>query len=266
MILLIICSIIFVLLAFLTIKYSLLIPPVKGLPVLMYHKISESKADDLTIKRDDLYQQLLFLKQNNYTSIFCSDVIANLKNNTTLPQKPVLITFDDAYQNNFEFLLPILKELQLKATIFIPTKYIGNVNVWDKGLEPIMNGAILNAMPSELVEFGLHSHAHPNYNTITINEIEEDIEQCIASLNSMNIKYTPTITYPYGKYPRKETRKSEFQNLLKKHNIELGFRIGNRINKLPLKKMYELKRIDIKGTDSFWTFKTKLKKGRVKLF
>jgi hypothetical protein len=46
--------------------------------------------------------------------------------------------------------------------------------------------------------------------------------------------------------------------------IKLAFRIGNRVNKLPLKNYFEVKRISIQGSDSMWTFKTKLLKGREK--
>jgi peptidoglycan/xylan/chitin deacetylase (PgdA/CDA1 family) len=266
MIIVIICSSIFLSVAFLTVQYSLLIPPVKGIPVLMYHKVSENLSDGLTIKRNDLYLQLLYLKQNGYTTIFCKDLIDNYKGIKPLPKKAVLVTFDDAYQNNFELLTPILSELQIKATIFIPVKYIGGVNTWDKGQEPIMNDKTLKSLNPELVELGLHSFAHDNYSNITLENIEADIQKCFSELDTMGIHYTKVLAYPYGKYPRKEPEKSKFKALLKKHEIDFGFRIGNKINKLPIKYPYELKRIDIKGTDSFWTFKTKLKKGRVKLF
>ena len=260
------CAVILLVLVFLTLQYSLLIPASKGLPILMYHKVSENKSDDLTIERDKLRLQLNYLKKNGYTSIFCNDLIANIKDGVPLPKKPVLITFDDAYQNNFELLIPILHELKLKATIFIPVKYMGKVNAWDKGIDPIMNAETLKSINPKLVEFGLHSFAHGNYNTITTKEIEDDLQKCISTLNSMNINYTKVLAYPYGKYPREGQRKLEFQGTLKKHNIDLAFRIGNRINKIPLKQPFEIKRIDIKGTDSFWSFKTKLTKDRVKLF
>jgi hypothetical protein len=49
-------------------------------------------------------------------------------------------------------------------------------------------------------------------------------------------------------------------------HIQFALRIGNRVNHWPPKDPYTLKRIDIKGTDNFYTFKTKLSKGRRKIF
>ena len=262
----IIIILVFVFLVFLTIQYSIIIPPVKGLPVLMYHKVSEDISNNLTIKNESLKLQLKYIKEKGYTAIFCSELIDSMKLGKALPKKPIIITFDDGYQNNYTYLIPILEELQLKATIFLPVKHIGSVNSWDKGSEPLMNFDTLKSINSELVEFGLHSYAHTNLKNLSIQEIDDDIKLCFSALESQNIKFIKAIAYPFGAYPREEPKKSEFLKTLKNNNIELGFRIGNKINKLPVKNPFELKRIDIKGIDSFWTFKTKLKKGRVKLF
>jgi len=56
------------------------------------------------------------------------------------------------------------------------------------------------------------------------------------------------------------------KELFRDYKLIFAVRIGNRINSLPIRDPYELKRIDIKGTDSLFTFKIKLKKGRTKLF
>ncbi len=48
--------------------------------------------------------------------------------------------------------------------------------------------------------------------------------------------------------------------------VRCGLRIGNRINRLPLLRRWELRRINIKGSDTPWEFRTKVRKGRVKLF
>jgi hypothetical protein len=75
------------------------------------------------------------------------------------------------------------------------------------------------------------------------------------------------LAYPYGGYPKKdEIKKCRMKNLFREKRINFALRIGNRINGWPLIDDYEIKRIDIRGTDSFFTFKTKLKKGRAKLF
>ena len=56
------------------------------------------------------------------------------------------------------------------------------------------------------------------------------------------------------------------KELFKQTNITFALRIKNRINKLPISDIYEVKRIDIKGIYNFFEFKTKVKKGRTKMF
>ena len=66
----------------------------------MYHGISKTLADGLTVKKEDLEQQFLMLKTKGYTPFFFREFL-----NTPiseLPQKPIILTFDDAYQNNAE--------------------------------------------------------------------------------------------------------------------------------------------------------------------
>jgi len=74
------------------------------------------------------------------------------------------------------------------------------------------------------------------------------------------------LAYPYGKFPRKEPQKTQFFEVLKNQNIAYGLRIGNRLNKIPFKNNYELNRLDIKGEDSLFKFRLKLKLGKPSLF
>ncbi|MDA9056940.1 hypothetical protein N9K49_03770 [Flavobacteriaceae bacterium] len=74
------------------------------------------------------------------------------------------------------------------------------------------------------------------------------------------------LAYPYGNFPREIPQKIEFFELLQKQNIAYGLRIGNRLNKIPFKNNYELNRLDIKGEDSLFKFKLKLKLGKLSLF
>ena len=56
------------------------------------------------------------------------------------------------------------------------------------------------------------------------------------------------------------------KEIFREKKLDFAVRIGNRINRFPFKDPYELNRIDIRGTDNFFAFKTKIRKGRMKLF
>ena len=248
----------------LQLRFSLFSPRVKGLPVLMYHKVSEDYVSGTSVTIRQLGRQFDYLVRNNYTPVRLADLF---NPGFTWPANPVLITFDDGYLNNFELLCPMLIKYRLKASIMLPVNYIGLYSSWETEQPlPLMNYDHLRQMDNELIEFGLHSFNHSSYKTLTPVEAGKDLDDCFRVLNEKNIPFVPVLAYPYGAYPRKQPEKNQFFQLLEKKGIKLGLRIGNRINFLPLSQPYEVKRIDIKGSDSFWSFRTKLRKGRIRMF
>jgi peptidoglycan/xylan/chitin deacetylase (PgdA/CDA1 family) len=125
----------------------------------------------------------------------------------------------------------------------------------------------IKQMDPAVVEFALHSFNHKSYNDLSIEEIDADITDSKQTLDALGIKYLPCHAYTYGAFPKRDaTKRDQLNKILSKHNIEMAFRIGNRVNKLPLENPYLVQRIDVRGTDSLFQFKTKLRTGRSKLF
>jgi peptidoglycan/xylan/chitin deacetylase (PgdA/CDA1 family) len=264
--LLLLSSTLVLLLLYLIVRYNFLMPSVKGLPILMYHKITPDENSFLSVSVLKLKQHFNYLQQNDYRTIHFSEFLEIQKSGQKIPPKTIILTFDDAYLNNYVNLYPLLKQYKFKASIMLPVHYIGKSSAWDSIADEIMNYEQLKELDSELVEFGLHSYAHFNYRHASIEESEKDIIQAISELNNNNLKFTEVLVYPYGGFPRDKKNKKLFVEMLQKNGIKLGLRIGNKINKIPLKAPYEVCRIDIRGTDSSRDFSTKVKKGRVKLF
>jgi len=258
----------FVVLVLLTLQYSLPLAPKKGLPILMYHKISIDSRDSLTIRADDLEKQFRYLKKNNYKCLSFEELKYFQDQCRTIPSKSIILTFDDGYLNNKTYLLPLLEEFGMKATIFLPLSHIGKVNVWDAGNEPLMDLATLKEIgQNPFIEFGIHSYSHKNYKNLSLDEIDDDLRLCDEFLETNHLSFVKVLAYPYGGTHRKNPElNSKMKEVLAKHGYWFALRIGNRVNSQKLKDIFELFRIDIKGTDSFMEFRIKLKKGRTKLF
>ena len=252
----------------LTIRYSFLIPRKKGLPILMYHKILDNVADGLTVTCEQFDLQLMYLHELGYRTIDLKTMKSLLDNGDKLPEKAIIITFDDAYRNFKENALPLLKKYDFKATVFVPVAYIGKTNIWDKGHIPIMTAADLKQLSNnEDIEIGLHSFLHRSWGDLSLSDMEEDLKNCRQTLEFYGISYFKALAYPYGGFPKKDTKlKTAMIDLFQKYGLDFALRIGNRINPWPIRRPFEIERIDIKGTENFFIFKTKLKKGRAKLF
>ncbi|MDQ1855896.1 polysaccharide deacetylase family protein [Chryseobacterium sp. WLY505] len=229
--------------------------PYNRLVILMYHQVEKESHEDLTVSLKNLEQQLSYLSSKKYTSYFFSELTLSAKRN-------VIITFDDGYRNNLEYLPSLLEKYHLKATIFIPTGFI------EKGYNnyPMMTFDEIRSLDQKYFEIALHSHAHENVRNVSLDFIEKDLKKNMEILDAHNIRYSKVLAYPYGKYPQKKHDKLAFFSVLEKIGIDFAVRIGNKVNYYPTQRRYELCRIDIKGKDSLIKFKLKLIFGRLKLF
>lgn len=230
----------------------------------MYHNItpiSESSLG-LTLATYKFEAQLRYLVKKKYTTYFLSEI----ENKDTIPSKTVVLTFDDVTENQLHYALPLLKKYKMKATFFIPFSYIGKTDSWNVGSEKIMTIEQLKSLDPDYIELGHHSFFHRKYSELELEEIQLDFDKSFETIAQNDLKVFPILAYPYGNYPKKGSRKTEFFQLLEKNNIKMAFRIGNRVNNFPFQNKFEIQRIDIKGQDSLFSFQWKLRLGKLHLF
>lgn len=243
------------------VKRTLGFSSTENVRILMYHKVLPEKQifgkDFLTVSAEDLEKQFEYIKKN-YNTLFFNE----LTTQSHLKYK-LILTFDDGYLNNLQYLVPLLQKHQLKATIFIPTGLIQS-DESDQNRD-MMTFEEIRSLNPEYVEIALHSHAHKNYSQISLQEAADDLRENIRNLEEKEIPFTKVLAYPYGKFPKKGEQKKEFFAMLEKAGITSAVRIGNNIASYPWKNKFEIKRIDIKGGDSFSVFKWKLRLGKIKL-
>lgn len=95
------------------------------LPVAMYHHIltSPSRWNDYTISPDQFEEDLKYIKECGYTTVSAGELISWADEGTPLPEKPILITFDDGYESVYEYAFPLLKKYEMKAVVSIIGRY-----------------------------------------------------------------------------------------------------------------------------------------------
>ena len=94
-------------------------------PIVMYHSVLKDSSKDGTyvVSPSEFENDLVYLLENGYTTIFLQDLVDYVYRGNTPPEKPVVITFDDGYLNNLTYVLPILQKYQAKAEINIVGSY-----------------------------------------------------------------------------------------------------------------------------------------------
>ena len=230
------------------------------LPILMYHHVTTEKGKGLTISIENLEKQFKHLAENGYKTYHFKE-LSKLK---TLPNaQNIIITFDDGYVSQMELALPLLKKYKLKATFFVPLDFLGKTDSWNTSSLQIMTLEQLKSLDPKIVELGFHSFYHKKYTELSNAEIEADTRRCMEFVSENELNFSPVLAYPYGKFPKDKKVNEIFRKILSKNGIEYGLRIGNRINTYPLKKPYEIQRIDVKGEFSMLKFRQKIRFGKL---
>lgn len=233
-----------------------------GIRVLMYHKIAKEATDFLTVSETQLTQQLNWLK-DHYNIISLKQLTNFIKNKDPLPDKPLLITFDDGYLNNYTLAYPIFKALKIPFSIFLVSDFINKQILHDGVEQAFLNTAQLIEM-QDYASYGYHSERHLNLLDLDPMQWESEIQNCLNQFRTHSIPIEPVWAYTYGAFPKKD--KGQLNTLIqifKDAGILYAMRIGNRINQLKLKNPYCIERIDIRGNESFSRFKWKVKFGKL---
>lgn len=231
-----------------------------GLPVLNYHKISSGNNPDfLTVTTAQLRGQFAYLNKKGYTSIFISDVLAHVEQKKPLPAKPVMITLDDGYRDNYTSLYPLLKEYNIKANIFLVAGFIqapDNKHLAPNPMGEFMHVAEAMEMSKDWVEFGLHTFSHQSYSKLSLPEIETDLKKTKNRLQELGIPVQPCHAYTFGAYNQNDENKRQAMfELLQQNDIRLAFRVSNWVDKLPIRNKLFISRIHVSGLFSFRIFK-----------
>ncbi len=166
-------------------------------PVLMYHYIglnpnpSDKARDSLSVSPEKFEEQLKYLKDNGYHTTSLDTLYAALTRNASLPDKTVILTFDDGYIDFYVNAYPILKKYGFSATIFIPTGLIGQPAYlsWSQIKEMYSSG---------LINYGAHSVNHYHLPSLSSEKVLEEITQSKETLsNNLGIPIN-FLAYPYG--------------------------------------------------------------------
>lgn len=185
------------------------------LPIIMYHEVKPYKTRKDVITPYEIEADLKYLQANNYTTITMTDLIDSVNGKKELPPKPIILSFDDGYYNNYAFVYPLLKKYNLKIVFSMIGKYTddatqipeNNLNyshvTWDQANEMIRSG---------LVEIQNHTY---NLHTITSKRfgcqknkgespehyeqiLTEDIGKLQREITDRTGTAPNTFTYPYG--------------------------------------------------------------------
>lgn len=243
-----------------------------GLPVLVYHKIGRvppgSKLGELWVTPEKFRAQIAWLLKHGYTTVLFSDLLKAHKGGAALPDKPVLITFDDGYANNYTYAYPILKELGAKGNMFVVYDTIGKANLWhDTKTEPWINMATLDMLKemgeSGAMEFGSHTMSHPDLERIPLEDAAWELAESKKQLETALGVRICAFAYPYGA----GARNPSLRELVFKAGYTFDFSFRHGKTAWPWKEGYgPIDRLFVRAGDIALDLRLNLTRGGSRLF
>ncbi|MDD4688126.1 MAG: polysaccharide deacetylase family protein [Eubacteriales bacterium] len=213
-------------------------------PIILYHAIEENYPDEisnLAITSKLFEEHMQALLKHGYTTISFQEYMDFKFNNAKLPEKPIIIAFDDGYLSNYTKAYPILLKYRMKATIFIVASTVGKqypeVNyahfTWDQARTMINSG---------LIEIGSHTYYHNDVSQYSSEKANLDL-RLSKYLIDTNLGFNcKLLAFPYGLFTEENQQQA----------LEAGYTLSCKVGDVGVNTkdtpITELKRLTIFGT------------------
>ena len=232
-------------------KGGLKVEGYQTVPILVYHNFSKLRSDKTSVSQNDFEAQMNYLKQNNYHVVSMDQLLDFIDYKEQLPEKSIVLTFDDAWRSIFDIALPILIKYDFKATFFIYTDFIGGGKA--------MTWKQIETLSKIGYDIQCQTKTHRNLAVPRKNESFKDYFKSIEmeiSYPKQLIKKNLNIDCKYLAYPYGETNNLVIA-MLKKYGYRAGFTIDRKPNPFFTDK-YRICRSVIYGSFDMDKFKNNL--------
>jgi peptidoglycan/xylan/chitin deacetylase (PgdA/CDA1 family) len=174
-------------------------------PILMYHSVTDAPNPDtrpLAVTPSAFADHLDYLKDRGFTPLTVADLIASLNHTTgrSLPERPVVLTFDDGYADFHEHALPLLDRHSFTATVFLTSGWVSDAGKDAAGrpLDRMLSWNQAREAAECGVEIGGHSHSHPQLDQLSDHDLRQELRRNKALLEDRIGRPVATMAYPYG--------------------------------------------------------------------
>ncbi|MEL6525113.1 MAG: polysaccharide deacetylase family protein [Chloroflexota bacterium] len=223
--------------------------------ILLYHQISVlTDALDpygISVTPDNFAAQMQYLADNDYTVMKLSDAIKQMrKDDSALPDKCVVITFDDGYRDNMTNALPILEKHSFPATIFTVADHVGKFAVWDGDIGaqmPLLTWDEMRDMLPHGIEFGSHTCTHVHLPDMDDDVVEREVRTSKRIIEDHLGVAVETLAYPYEEFNQTSLMMTE----------RAGYLAACGTWRMP-ETFYNLWRVEIGKADTLGRFQNKI--------
>jgi peptidoglycan/xylan/chitin deacetylase (PgdA/CDA1 family) len=177
------------------------------LPVLLYHHVGPARPgtyESLTTSPEAFERHVRWLASGGYTTVAPSQCVAWIRDRAALPERAVMITFDDGYADLATHAFPLLQQHGMSATTFIVTALMGEANRWDadagRAGHVLMDAAQIRQWASAGFAFGAHGRTHADLTRLGAEALRTEVFGSRDELAAALGAGVDAFAYPYGFY------------------------------------------------------------------
>lgn len=214
------------------------------LPVVMYHQLTKNinRTGAYCITLAQLENDLKFLQDKGYETVDVEQLVNHVKSGAPLPEKPIIITFDDGYETVYSYAEPLLEEYGMCAVASVVGAYTDMYSQMDDhtlsysymNWDEVRELAQGNVIEIQNHSYDLHKtdnsgrHGAQKVSTETVSEysafLNDDIGKMQKLLTEKTGKKPQAFTYPFGSYSK------ESKQIIKAMGFDAAFVCEERIN------------------------------------
>ena len=180
------------------------------IPVLMYHKIPDAPLatrHQIFVTKDNFEKHLAYFKKQKLTPVTFADYLKFASGESainTFPTRPIILTFDDGYTDNYTNLLPLMQQYGYRGVLYLLGDFDIRYNKWDADFDPteprseIMDLAQKRAFVAAGWEVGAHTMSHPRLTTLPLSAAATEIRRSKIQLETALHTQIVSFAYPYG--------------------------------------------------------------------
>lgn len=200
-----------------------------SIPILYYHSIKSVPKNELCMPPDKFEKQIAYLSQHGYHSVTLTQLYDFFYGNGQLPEKPIVITFDDGYKDNYTTAFPILKKYSFTATVFVITSNVGHSNnlSWSQLKDLTHNGWLVES----------HTVSHYDLTKLDSTKLAHELKDSKTSIEKQLGTTVDFFAYPSGQFNEKVEKAVKNAGYLMASTTQRGW--ANRaMNPLLIHRVY----------------------------
>ncbi len=185
-------------------------------PIVLYHHIRpitpdmNALAKGLSVTPEVFDRQLEYLEKNEFSTITLDQFYSALIGKESLPEKSIVLTFDDGYKDAYTYALPLLEKHHLKGVAFVITQAVGTSEylTWDQIREMDKSGVF---------EIESHTLTHPELPKLSHKKMKKELEESKKILEEKIEKPIEFFCYPYGRYSKEIVKEAGYKGAFTTH-------------------------------------------------